>query len=94
MTAAVYLNTAGRWAPQQAGVAGRWLKGSRRRLRGWREGKEMDEKGNGGVSGGNRTAFKEGAQKLNGRHLILNCSDSDVTQLVTSTLLDVAVACL
>lgn len=55
-------------------------------IKGWREGKEMDEKGNGGVSGGNRTAFKEGAQKLNGRHLILNCSDSDVTQLVTSTL--------
>lgn len=55
-------------------------------IKGWRERQEMDEKGNGGVSEGNRTAFKEGAQKLNGRHLILNCSDSDVTQLVTSTL--------
>lgn len=29
----VYLNTAGNWALQQACVASRWLKGSRRRLR-------------------------------------------------------------
>lgn len=55
-------------------------------IKGWREGKEMDEKGNGAVSGGNRAAFKEGAQKLNGSHLILNGGDSDVTQLVTCTL--------
>lgn len=54
MTAMVYLNTAGNWPLQQACVASRWLKGSRRRLRvgGWLEGKEMDDKGNGRVSGG------------------------------------------
>lgn len=52
-------------------------------IKGWIEGKEMDEKGEWQSFRGNRTAFKEGvrmrAKRLNRGHLILNCSDSGVT---------------
>lgn len=48
----VYLNTAGNRALQQACVAGRWLKGSRRRLRVGEKGRKWMKRGMAKFQGG------------------------------------------